>query len=308
MTDASAEAHPEAVDSLRALALGDGFGERWFFRRDDTGLAMIRTRTIPDDLPWHWTDDTALALALVRTLTRHGEVDQQALATEFAETHHADAHRRYGYGMHQLLPMLLADPGNWATYARTLFHGEGSFGNGAAMRVAPLGAWFHRDPERAAEQAARQAEVTHAHVEGIAGAVAVAVAAALAAAGRGTPAPEPEVFLDAVARATPEGVIRDGLRAALKLPGTTPVDKVVTVLGNGRKIRASDTVPFAVWAAAHHLDSLTDALWTTAEGFGDVDTTCAITGGIVGARTGLGAVPDPWLAQCEDLPEWVAEL
>jgi ADP-ribosylglycohydrolase len=35
---------------------------------------------------------------------------------------------------------------------------------------------------------------------------------------------------------------------------------------------------------------------------GDTDTTCAIVGGIVAGRTGLGAVPAPWLDAQEPLP------
>ncbi|GAA3375529.1 hypothetical protein GCM10020367_43690 [Streptomyces sannanensis] len=62
------------------------------------------------------------------------------------------------------------------------------------------------------------------------------------------------------------------------------------------------TVPFAVWSAARHLDDLASALWTTAEGFGDVDTTCAITGGIVAARTGVDGVPPEWLRRREPVP------
>ncbi len=65
-------------------------------------------------------------------------------------------------------------------------------------------------------------------------------------------------------------------------------------------------MPFALWSAAWHLDSLTDALWTTAEGLGDVDTTCAITGGTVAARTGLADVPGAWRERREPLPDWFA--
>jgi ADP-ribosylglycohydrolase len=57
-----------------------------------------------------------------------------------------------------------------------------------------------------------------------------------------------------------------------------------------------------VWCAARHPDDLLSALWTTAEGMGDVDTTCAIAGGVVGARTGLEGIPTEWLDRREDLP------
>jgi ADP-ribosylglycohydrolase len=279
------------------LALGDAFGERWFPRFHENGaegaVAAIRARQLPQEPVWHWTDDTAMALAVFRVLTEHGAVDQERLAAVFAATYAADPYRGYGYGMHQLLPELAQQPGRWRALARDLFDGQGSLGNGAAMRVAPVGSWFAPDLEEAAGQAARSAEVTHAHPEGVAGAVAVAVAAALAAAGRGQEPPGPEEFLTAVADLTPAGAVREGLLAAAQLHTAMEPWRAADVLGNGQRIRAADTVPFALWCAARHLDSLTDALWTTAEGLGDVDTTCAITGGVVAARTGLHAVPQP---------------
>jgi ADP-ribosylglycohydrolase len=212
--------------------------------------------------------------------------------------------------MHELLEQLgeCGEPGRWRELAPGLFDGTGSLGNGGAMRVAPLGAWFAGEPDRAAAQAALSAEVTHAHPEGVAGAVAVAVAAALAAGSRDEAVPEPAALLRAVAEATPDGVVRDGVRAALEVPGGTPAWQAADQLGNGRRITAADTVPFALWSAAHHLDDLAGALWTTAEGLGDVDTTSAITGGIVAARTGLAGVPPEWMERREPLPEWVEEL
>ncbi len=52
-------------------------------------------------------------------------------------------------------------------------------GNGAAMRVAPIGAYFADDLDKVLYYAQASAEVTHAHIEGIVGAMAVAVASAL---------------------------------------------------------------------------------------------------------------------------------
>ncbi|MEU8921506.1 ADP-ribosylglycohydrolase family protein [Kitasatospora sp. NPDC048545] len=298
-----------ARDSLEGLALGDGFGERWFplFRSPREAFEQIRARRTPEEGPWHWTDDTAMALSVFGVLTAFDAVHQERLAQAFGATYRADNGRGYGYGMHVLLPELAAQPASWRTRAHELFDGQGSLGNGAAMRVAPLGAWFHTDLDEAAEQAALSAEVTHAHPEGVAGAVAVALAAALAARGRTGPAPVGAELLAEVADRTPAGAVRDGLRRAGELSPATEPWRAADLLGNGQRIRASDTVPFALWSAAHHLDSMADALWTTAEGLGDVDTTCAITGGVVAARTGLTDVPQEWLACREPLPDWVAE-
>src|SRR4029079_11751373 len=71
--------------------------------------------------------------------------------------------------------------------AATLFAGEGSLGNGAAMRVAPLGLFFAYDLELVAEQAVLSATTTHLHEIGIDGARILAVAAALAARTAGQP-------------------------------------------------------------------------------------------------------------------------
>lgn len=296
-----------ARDSIHGLALGDAFGERWFplMRTPDQAIAQIKDRRTPPEPEWHWTDDTAMALGLLRALYDDGEIRPDHLALVFAHTYMADPARGYGYGMHQLLPVLADAPASWPTAARDLFEGQGSLGNGAAMRTAPLGAWFHQDLDRAAAQATIAAQVTHQHPDGVAGAVAVTIAAALAAAGRTTPPPDAGEFIRRTADLTPPSRVRDGLHHAAELPGDTAPWQAADLLGNGRRIRADDTVPFAIWSAAHHLDSLTDALWTTAEGLGDVDTTCAITGGIVAARTGTTGVPTSWLTQREALPAWV---
>ncbi|MET8342566.1 ADP-ribosylglycohydrolase family protein [Streptomyces microflavus] len=280
--------------SLEALALGDAFGERWFplFRDRRRAVNEIRARRTPQEPLWHWTDDTALALALQRSLDEHGRVDQDHLALCYALAFDADQARGYGHGMHLLLPQLLVAPADWRTLAPGLFDG-GSLGNGAAMRVAPLGARFHEDLDLVAEQAALSAAVTHAHPDGIAGAVAVAVAAALSVRG--------EFTLEAVADRTPEGPVRDGVRLAAETPFTTEPWRAADLLGNGQRIRADDTVPFALWTAARHGGDLEAALWATAEGFGDVDTTCAITGGVVGAVTGTAGAPEQWLRRREPL-------
>jgi ADP-ribosylglycohydrolase len=72
-------------------------------------------------------------------------------------------------------------------------------------------------------------------------------------------------------------------------------------LGTGTKVTSADTVPFALWCAARHLDDYEEALWTTVSGLGDRDTTCAIVGGIVALSAGRGSIPATWLAAREPL-------
>jgi len=234
-----------------------------------------------------------MACSVFAMLHRLGRIDQDALATSFADHHDFD--RGYGPGMNRLL-RLIRQGGAWRELATDLFDGQGSWGNGAAMRVAPLGAWFADDPAEAARQAALSASVTHTHPEGVAGAVAAALAAG--------PHLEPADFLDRVLEHVPPGRVHDGIRTARRLVRGPSAEFAAYELGNGRHTSAQDTVPFALWVAARNLTDYEQTFWTTASAGGDVDTTCAIVGGIVAAHVGASGLPAHWRASCEPLPAW----
>lgn len=131
----------------------------------------------------------------------------------------------------------------------------------------------------------------------------MAVAAALAV--RGEPAAG---FLAAVAERTPDSEIASRLRQVTGRPFALEPAWIAGEVGCGLQISAQDTVPYAIWCAARHLDNLQEALWATASAGGDVDTTCAITGGIVAARTGTQSIPADWLQACEPLPEGIISM
>jgi ADP-ribosylglycohydrolase len=283
-------------NSLQGLALGDAFGQTWF-RPDGDVQRRVAERATPPP-PWPWTDDTAMALSLVRVLDEHGEIAQDALAATFASAYQADPYRGYGPSMHGVLRDIFEGQ-DWREVTEQQFGGQGSWGNGAAMRVAPLGAWFADDMDVVVEQANLSAAVTHAHPEAAAGAIAVAVAAALAVRGVSGSS-----LVNAVATRTPDGEVAARLRRIVDAPFHLHPQMVASTVGCGTQVSAPDTVPFAVWCAARHLDDLTEALWATASAGGDVDTTCAIVGGIVAARTGAAGVPEEWWQAREPLPEW----
>ncbi|MGW8352083.1 ADP-ribosylglycohydrolase family protein [Streptomyces wedmorensis] len=294
---------PLAVwDSLNGLAFGDAFGDRWFGILRREGVERLGARTLPAEALWRWSDDTAQAVVLVRELAEgDGIVDLDRLAAGLAGAYAEDTHRGYGASMHDVLRRIGAgEP--WQGVVAGQFDGQGSWGNGAAMRVAPLGAWHADDLERVAEQAARQSAVSHHHPEAVAGAVAVAVGAALAARSRGGPAPARRDFLHAVAEQLPVSDVRSGVRIAARMPDRASVRHAAEVLGSGYRMSGPDTVPYALWCAAGHLDDLHEGLWFTVAGLGDIDTTCAIAGGVIAARTGVAGLPQAWHAAREPLP------
>ena len=284
-----------ALLSLEGLSLGDAFGETFF-----TGepLQLVRERRLRDG-PWRWTDDTAMAICVVQTLAAFEFVNQNDLARRFAERFLLEPDRGYGPGAQRILGDINAGH-YWRAASHALFSGQGSFGNGAAMRAPVLGAWFAHDPDSIVQQAHRSAEITHAHPEGIAGAIAVALAASLAC--RGDACPAGGAFLEAVLAGTPDGEVADGLRRALALGADEPIERAAEALGNGATEAAHDTVPLALWCAAQHLTDYERALWLTVAALGDRDTTCAIVGGIVACRVGHEGLPAQWLQRREPLP------
>ncbi|MDY6898321.1 MAG: ADP-ribosylglycohydrolase family protein [Cyanobacteriota bacterium] len=290
-------------NSLQGLSVGDAFGEK-FFLHPDVAENIIASRAIPAT-PWYYTDDTQMGLSIYWVLQEYGEIKQDELAKSFARRY--DEERGYGAGMQRLL-LNIRDGGKWQDLSPNLFSGQGSYGNGGAMRVAPLGAFFADDMDLVVEQARKSAEVTHAHNEGIAGTVAVALAAAFACKlkeSNKSNKPDKTEFLDLILPYIPESEVASKVRRARDLQDDISVNSAAAILGNGTKVSAQDTVPFALWCAAQYLDNYEEALWLTVSGLGDRDTTCAIVGGIVALYSGVESIPDTWLSAREVLPKWI---
>jgi ADP-ribosylglycohydrolase len=275
--------------SLDGLSVGDAFGER-FFQSMAVLPFLLERRWIPE-APWKWTDDTAMAISIVEVLEAQRGIDADLLAALFGRRYAAEPERGYGGGAHQILS-LLARGAPWREAAVAPFE-NGSFGNGGAMRAAPIGAYFSGDPAKAAAHAKLSAMPTHLHPEGIAGAISIAVAASLIHQFRGLD------LIRETAAHTPASATRDGLEESLKLDVSLTSRDAAAHLGNGSRVAAFDTVPFAVYAAAHHGGDFEDALRFTVAGLGDRDTTCAIVGGIIANTT---TIPKAMLDAREPLP------
>jgi ADP-ribosylglycohydrolase len=288
-----------ALLALRGTALGDGFGQA-FLLGPEAPEQLVRRREAPLG-PWRWSDDTMMATALTEVLIDHGRVDQDALARRFAERYVEQPGRGYGAVAHHILSKI-AEGEPWQE-ARLVYRGQGSMGNGAAMRVAPAGAYFFHDSEQAVQAAIDSAEITHAHPEGKAGAVAVAAAAAWLRARQGQPW-QADDLLAMVTEITPAGRVQDALRAAQRASGWAPAD-VAEVLGDGSQIIAFDTVPFSLWVVAHHGSTFEGALFAAMSGLlghgADRDTICAIVGALVALRVGEEGLPPSWIKRCEPL-------
>jgi ADP-ribosylglycohydrolase len=283
--------------SLDGLGLGDALGQMLSYRSADAPKRLAENR-LPAG-PWPHTDDTEMAISVVAVLKSHGELDQDALAKRFARRFKRYPER--GYGSMTRLQLQEINAGRqWQDTAASAFGGCGSMGNGGAMRVAPLGAYFANDLSSCAGAACASAFVTHTHPEGVAGAVAVALAAALAWQLRDTPQTDfAHKFFGEILRITPKSKVREGILLAQQTPPDAPLREVAKSLGNGSLVTAPDTVPFCLWMAAHHPHSFTEAIGKTISVDGDCDTNAAIVGGIVALSAGRERIPGEWLQSRE---------
>lgn len=281
--------------SLEGLSVADAFGEQLLHAGPHARMTALSARVAPVGRKWMWTDDTAMAISIVEELASSGAIDPASLAQRYARRYMAEPARGYGRGAHDVL-QAIAEGAPYVVAAQALFGGQGSCGNGGGMRSAPIGAYFAGSLDDAVEHARRSALPTHAHPDGIAGAIAIAVAAALVFDGER----DARAILETVVARTPDGPTREGLRRAIPLLRADAVT-VAAELGNGSRVISADTIPFAVWCAATHLADYPGALWECGLVGGDIDTTCAMVGGIVVGATGGSAIPADWHASREPL-------
>ena len=228
-----------------------------------------------------YTDDTNCVLALGESLRRCGGLDAEDCALAYAESWLAEPQR--GYPDSAMLPMVGTLEGlpPWLT-ARLCFD-EGSFANGGAMRIAPVGLTFRHASLPELRAAVSQALLsTHVHPEAVDAAIVFARAIGLllvsptakdaSPVGRGFAAAP---FLDELSRVAATPAMRRKLELLRRHAGGAQWGSVVWTLdhdggGSGPtlwcphpeqkrwfQVRATSAVACALWA-------FVDAATTTA--------------------------------------------
>jgi poly(ADP-ribose) glycohydrolase ARH3 len=246
--------------------------------------------------PLRYTDDTHLTLASARSLVERRGFDAEHMADAIAAQFEREPWRGYGAGpphvFHEMRHGRRPEE-----VALELFDGSGSFGNGAAMRIAPIGLAYFASPERAAEIGRDAARITHAHPLGEDGAAlqAAAVAELLQA-----PDCEPAALLARLQSHVRTRWFRE-LVDKIGALGEPPAAAVVEILGNG--IEAHRSVGTALHAYLRHRNSFADAVLFALSLGGDADTIASMTGALAGAALGASAIPDAWAQRVEGREE-----
>lgn len=284
------------LGSLYGLLVGDALGVPYEFHPPAALPPLHEIEMEPPPGFWRahrgvppgtWSDDGALALALLDALLDEGRPDAAAIAGRIVEWarqgRYAVDGRVFDIGMQTSASVEQLEEG--ASPFESGGNGEYSNGNGSLMRVAPLALWHRGSDAELAEAAHLQSLPTHAHPRSLAACALLSLTlrrildrdlgpdealedavAALAAnyAGRAPFADELQALMDAPQRHSPTG---------------------------------SGYVVDTLWSAVHAVrDRDFEGALRAAVAFGnDTDTTACVAGAIAGALHGIDAIPPRWM-------------
>ncbi len=283
------------LGSMVGSALGDAIGELAFAvpRREDLARLVDRMEKLV------YTDDTAMMIGLADSIVQKKAIDPENLGETFCRNFYREPWRGYAAGPPTIFSLVRSTGLSYVEAAKTLFGGSGSLGNGAAMRIAPVGLYFH-DSEHLYEAAAASAEVTHAHPVGKDGAaiLAWAVAQALKLDPEG-PFPLEAWVQGLISSArTPEIKEKMEILRDLLEEEASPSFAADTL---GRSVEVDESMPFALYSFLKYPHCFEDCLFCAILNGGDRDTLGAMAGAVSGAYLGIDAIPEIWRNKLENL-------
>jgi len=277
--------------------LGDAFGAG--FEGMSPDRATFHLGNLSKKFSRNYTDDTDMTLALAESVVQTGGVDPEDIAKQFIL--HCDLTRGYAIGTIKAVLALRAGL-KWHQVGRMVFE-NGSFGNGAAMRVSPVGLFYHPDLDKIQEEAIKQANITHLHPLGQWGAVMQACCVGLAVTQNPKGPFKKEQMVTNLREVLWRGQI-EYMKALNKIEELVAQKRklqarqVVQVFGNG--VEALFSVPSACYIAITYSPDFCDAVQAAISLGGDTDTIAGMVGAIVGAHVGEKGLPADWTEQLED--------
>ena len=187
-----------------------------------------------------------------------------------------------------------------------------SAGNGAAMRSAPIGAFFANWPDQIDEYVEASTRLTHADPRALTGAKAVAYLTAWSIRDRLVERPELDGLLKLLRRA---GNSNEEWTTMVRSMATAYHQRLsVEQFAQSLGLRAGvtgyvyHTVPVAVYAWYRHFGCFEDTLSAVFDCGGDTDTVGAIAGALAGAVVGEQGIPGDWLNGIHDWPRGIGVL
>lgn len=278
---------------LLGLAVGDALGGRFEAQSADAIRARFATAeqliAYPQEEIWY-TDDTQMAIGISEALLERGEIIEEVLCRVFVANYVPS--RGYGRGTRIVLEAM-EDGRDYRQVAEQHFPG-GSFGNGAAMRVAPIGLLFRNDRQRLWEQARLSALPTHLHPLAIEGAQLLALAVALSSSMEQF---DHTCFFAELLAACESEEYKTKLEAAARVQ--SPAD----LAGLGNRNEALHSVPTAIASFALTPESFEATISNVIFLGGDTDTMAAMAGALSGSYRGASRLPSRLVNLLESSPK-----
>jgi ADP-ribosylglycohydrolase len=231
--------------------------------------------------------------ALGTALLESDPFDPAIFARHLAEGY--DPARGYGRGLTEVVRRLRnGEP--WESAPHHVYP-RGSFGNGAAARIAPVAVLFHDRDEDLPRVVEDVAIVTNAHPLGVAGAILQARQIAAAIAHRGSEI-DPVAFVVTLLSDTESVEFRQRLRAIEScLDKGASLDVARERLGCNST--ALGSVPAALYCFVSRIGSFDDAVSFAVSLGGASASIAAMTGAIAGAFHGARGIPRRWRDRLE---------
>jgi ADP-ribosylglycohydrolase len=274
--------------------VGDALGEPvegWSHRAIYSRFGLLDTMIREEG---RYTDDTQMMIGILETLVETGRFDPAVCAGKFKENF--DPWRGYGRRIFGVMERIRQGV-PWDQV------GTDSFGNGGAMRIAPIGCFYYADLEAIKANAIFSAQITHNHPEGLAGAVAQATAVGLAFQyGLSSEPIELEKFCDSITARVidmDKGFAKalDGIKSISR---DSMLEVIEAMVGRYKlSLRAIESIPAAIGAFVL-THSFREAVVLAVNLGGDTDTIGAMAGAIAGAYYGYGQIPEEWLSPLEN--------
>jgi len=275
--------------AMIGVAVGDALG------KPIEGRTIERIRSelgeVKDMLKGTWTDDTAMTIAVAESLIECQGFNAVDMRKKFLK--HYDPKRGYGITVKMALGKLTEEEieSKRSRIEKALRLDIGTF-NGSAMRIAPIGLFYHDDPVKLRFISYESSKITHGHIIAHEGAALQAYAiACLVKTETGTF--DPNNFLMKLEEFVHEYTYKDKLLKIRDLMDQSEdKQKIIDILGN--TVQAHRSVPTAIYSFITHHENFKDAVLYAVNLGGDSDTIASMTGALCGAYLGVESIPLEW--------------
>ena len=287
--------HDKFLGAMVGSALGDavGFLAYKYQDRDDLLARIDQAENLT------YTADTVMAVAMAETLINEGSISTRSLGDSFLKHFASKPWQRQGAEPPEIYRIVEREGIDYVYAARRLFDGEGSYGNGAAMRITPLALFYH-NAEDLYEKARISAEVTHTHPVGIDGAAVFAKALASTVTLRPQRPFSPQNFIDMLIDFARTDEIKNKLALIPPLL-EKDVDPAESVTRLGNSVIVQESMPMALFCFLRYPHTWLESVLCAITHGGKRDTMGIMAGALSGAYLGVSAITDQWRNKLEDV-------